>query len=355
MAEIPAGQMGRREPIAPRNEHHLVSRRNFVKLVAGAVAVGAGKILIDRGFNVGSVLKDAGDRANEEISRRVVELNTRKGDYDMPAPPGRTAEDLSKLPTNIQLEDIPRIPENDILLPKDAFGNPTILGFDGHINKLQTIGQGPDGVLKTVEYPPSADITGYLIAKERQPDGSVLFGIELPYLEGQKDILANNSDTTSPQIRKKVSQVKDLDPNEMITIGGVIVWIKLYKSPNPTYYPLDSDVTWDPKSFSGTNSGYGEKALAQYAQVGDLIRAKIALQADTNSAQVINGLNDFVNLYHYGNNINSVRDIMERDIDNNMRSAQRIVSDAGKSIPLTEQLNGKRYLFTASEASFIPK
>lgn len=315
-------------------------------------------------FNIPAIVEQTKEKIIEKGAQITAEINERTGQYDMEPPPGRQAEKLSEIPATITIADIPHIPEKDDSIPKDVLQGEAILGFDGFLEERQSwVGKSGEPMHAEIS-PPEASLSGYLVAKERQSDGSVLFAIELPYLNSPKDILTRNPDSSTPQLVKEQWRSANLPPAQKTRVGGAIVWIKLYEGTNPTYFPFTSAVTWGESEFEvggcvpgGHREGHGEKPLLEYARLGDPIRARISLSLNSylRLENFEDTLNEYVNIFRYGDNIEKVKERLQEVVNENMQNAQELVRDTGKTISFQNQIKEKRYIFTAESIGFLPK
>ncbi len=341
-----------------------IARRVFL----AAALIAGGKVIVDEvqkvGFNPSAIAQDIGNQIDQEANKLVIQRNTDSGYYDLKAPPGRTASPETGL-ANISVKDIPAIPENNNSIPKDFIGFPTFtgnIGFDAFINGIP----GPN----SERINPQALITGYLVAKEKQQDGSYLFAVELPYLDGQQDILKRSDKTSKPEL-KTTNETNSMSPTQKVkedVVAGAIIWLKLFPGENPTYYPFTTITSWGEESFKlaglgegESHGGTGDKGLVDYANIGDSVRARIDLEVNFNSQDndvnppVGNGLKDYVSTYHYADSITNAENQFKQVISGNMQTAKILIADAGKNIPLNEQVEGKRYVFTPSFVVFLPR
>lgn len=313
------------------------------------------------------------------MAQKVVERNIRNGVYEMDElPPGRQAEDLSKIPSSLNKEDIPDISEDFVFpgsLPESInTSNVSIVippsvtvGFNAFPEgEWWMHGQKGEIGMKESLIPPYAVISGILVAKEKQPDGSIFFAIELPYSDSPKDILERDPNNTIPQAATKTrnsSGLENAKSFEQTTVEGVIVWIRLFEGTNPTHYPLVTSVSWENDEsrglgigiHNGDRAGSGAEALAKHARIGDPIRANIPLSIDPDSDEISDSLDKYVNLYNYADSVDELKQKLGQTSKDNMNNAQNLINDSGQTIPMEDQLRGKKYTFTANTVNFWPK
>lgn len=347
-SEAPVGDLNK--PTKKFNPGRLTRRA-----LLGAALVTAGGILVDQISKIGfNPAQDIQNEINKRAGEAAIQANKNSGYYDMAPPPGRQAESLSSIPQNVASKDIPTIPETDNSLgifsgyPQFSSG----IGFDGYI-------QGETLINSSEKTNPQALITGYLVAIEKQSDDSVLFAVELPYLNSPRDILKRDVQASTPQLKIQDKSKEDI-------IGGTIVWLKLFKGTDPTHYPFTTIVTWGDKSFQTAGidpnqpkTGSGDKGLREYARIGDPIRARVTLGVNLNSQNSENsainkGLNNYYTRYHYSNSIDEAKNQLQETIDQNMQSADKLIKDANRVIPIKDQVEGKKYVFTPDFVVFLP-
>ena len=281
-------------------------------------------------------------------------LHSNNGNYDLPAPSGRVHEtpNSDAKPTIITADKVPHIKPITFSKITNTPLPSSNIGLDAYPNGDENAG-----------FNPSAVISGYLVAIEKQPDNSYLFAVELPYLSGPQDILTKSVVSTTPDVRDEniipPFELKN-KVNEVIA-GGVIVWIKPFQGTRSDFYPFISAVMYgDANSdvFSSINglgkSAVGPNALYADIRVGDPIRAKIDLGMDFNSSRTINALNEYISNGH-ADNLADAATQMQKVLDQNMGTVNKIRSDAGRIIALADQLQGKRYIVTPNTIAFIPQ
>lgn len=284
--------------------------------------------------------------------KAAIAQNERDGYYEMTPPPNRKPENLSNIPSTTTIQDIQHIPEIDRRIKNTDLK----WGFSGFLEPQQVLTGKDQASLHIQSVPPSASINGYLIAKEKQPDGSIMFAVELPYLDSPKDILTRDQESSTPQLIKKEWRSANLPPSQNIQIGGDIVWIKTLEGKNPTYGPFNSDISWGgPDALPTNKSGSGDRPLAEYAQVGDVVQARIPLDPNLqiDPARLDKLLEGYVELH--GGSIDAAKQKLTTIIEDNLHNAQQLLTDANTNtrIPLKNQLINKRHVFTAGSVLFL--
>ncbi len=339
-------------------------------IVLGGLAAGA-KIVVDKfgddfriipiGQTAEEAIKQIEPQTTRQIVEQIIEQNIRNGAYQMDVPPGREAENLLEIPTATNKKDIPNISEDTF---PSSVTSSIAVGFDAFPEGRWIMSAKKGEEMRESLIPPFATVSGYLVAKERQPDGSILFAIELPYSDSPRDILKRDTDVTVPQTTTKTrrsSGFENAKSFEQTTVQGVIVWVRLFDGTNPTHYPFNTPVVWEEGEFQtlgitgGIKAGYGAKPLAEYAGIGYPIRANIPLSLDPDSANISAGLDKYVNRYHHGDDIDELKRQLEQIAENNMKNAQKLINDSGQSVYLEDQLANKGYVFTADIVVFLPK
>lgn len=348
-----------------------IARRVFL----AAALITGGKVAVDEvqkvGFNPGAIVQDIGNQIGQEANNLIIKQNTDNGYYDLKAPPGRAVETPQPSQGVLALKDIPAIPANGDFSQITLFPSfNSSVGFDGFVDGF-TYMKGEAGKPGTTieNGPAEAVISGYLVGEEKQSDGSYLYAVELPNLEGPQNILKKGNTTSNPEV-KTTDGPTGFNPNGKIkeyVAGGVIVWLKFLPGENPSHYPFTTITTWGEKEFQSVGaqanrpSGSGDKGFVDYARVGDQVRAFIPLSMDFNAPMSLGNsttMNDefniYVNHYHYAPSLDAARNEYQQILDNNLQAAKKLVDDNGKSITFDQQLQGKRYVFTAATAVFLP-
>lgn len=289
--------------------------------------------------------------------KAAIEKNEKNGDYEMTPPSNRQPESLSDIPTTTTVQDIPHIPESDTLTKETNLK----WGLSGFLESRQVLMLSKDQQATHKEIiPPSATINGYIVAKEKQQDGSIMFAIELPYLDSPRDILSKNAESSNPQVKQKEWRSANLPSTPEIQIGGTIVWIRAYEGKNPSYAPFNTDAI-NRKFIKDTDSkgrpGSGYEPLAEYSQIGDFMGANISLDPSLgmNPESLDKLLQGYAELY--GTSAEAAREKLTAVTESNLNNSRKLLEDAKtrKEIPLSEQVEGKRYTFTAGSIAFIPK
>jgi hypothetical protein len=265
------------------------------------------------------------------------------GYYDLKPPPDRIAQPL---PANseITIADIPNIPETTSSLISGES-----LGLNGFIVDRQVNING-----ENVTEKPTVNVSGYLVAIEKQPDNSYLFAVELPYLDSPKDIISRSKVSTNPDIKNGDMQT--------VNVGGVIVWLKLFNGQTPNDFPFKTTVTWTEGKLNighglaaNQPSGTGEDTLIKYIKVGDIISAHVNLTVDINDPSISDSIDHYAKLN--GKDPNNLRGELTTITNNNMNTVKKMINDArnGNSIPLINQINSKTYVLTPDLITFVPQ
>lgn len=350
-----------------------VGRRLFL----AAALIAGGKVIGDEiqkvGFNPGAIVQDIGDQIGKMTNDQIIQHNTDSGYYDLKPPSDRAIEAPPPSQGNITLKDIPAIPEKDNFSQITHFPSfSSNIGFDGYVDGF-TYMQGEAGKPGTTieKGPAEAVITGYLVGKEKQPDGSYLYAIELPNLDGPQNIVKKDATASKPEV-KTTEGPTGFNPTGKVkedTAGGVIVWLDFFPGENPSHYPFATTTTWGEKSFeavgiapSELRSGTGDKGFVDYARVGDKVRALIPLGIDFSAPisppdgpTMDEELKTYVDHYHYAQTIDAAKIEYQQVLDGNKQTAKKLLSDNGRNISFDEQLAGKRYVFKPSFVVFLPK
>jgi hypothetical protein len=348
-----------------------IVRRVFL----AAALIAGGKVVVDEankvGFNPGTIVQDIGNQIGQETNNLIIQNNTDSGYYDLKAPPNRVAETPQPSQGEITLKDIPAIPANGNFSQITLFPSfNSSIGFDGYVDGFTYMNGEAGKPGTTIENGPAeAIITGYLVGEEKQSDGSYLFAVELPNLDGPQDILKKGNTASSPEV-KTTDGPTGFNPNGKIkedVAGGVIVWLNFLPGDNPSHYPFTTITTWGEKEFqtvglsSNSPSGSGDKGFLDYARVGDQVRAFVPLGMDFSAPMSLGDpttmndeFNTYVNHYHYAPSLDTARNEYQQVLDNNLQTAKKLVGDNGKSITFDQQLQEKRYVFTANFIVFIP-
>lgn len=339
------------ENLSTKDKNPRMTRRTLIKLgIFGGATLGTAAIIKQLGLNP----IDSGEAVRKKIHDNVTQQNINSGAYDMAPPPDRVAESTFEVS---DIKNLFTIPETDSSIPEKFSGFPQFhsrFGFDAYMDGLPT--RNP-----AEKTPPQALITGYLVAKEKQPDGSFLFGVELPYLSSPRDILKRNTVNTIPEMKTQDIAGPGGVATESV-VGGMIIWLKLFSGTNPTYYPFDTIVTWGSKSFqsatidpSQPKTGTGDKGLAEYGRIGDPIRARVDLEINFDrKTEVSKGLEAYTSNYGYAATIDQAKNQYQQIIDANMRTAKSLTVDSGKKTPITEQVQDKKYILTPNFVVFLP-
>ena len=271
------------------------------------------------------------------------------GRYDVPVPDGRTVEtpDPNATASVTTSGDLPHI--KPIVFSE-------VTAYPGFLNGMG-LDVYPDGA--TAEIQATAVVSGYLVAKEKQPDGSYLFAVELPYLTGSQDILSRSDSTTTPELK-----ATDIAPGfaprvkiEEDNVGGAVVWLKLFPGEQSGYFPFATGVAYGEKAFAPINGegieATGPEALFAYARVGDPIRSLVYLGMDFAPKSWSTGFADYVGQGH-ASSVADAEAQMRTVLDGNLSAVKRLVADGGTTVPLTDQLQGKRYVLTPDSVAFLP-
>lgn len=308
----------------------------------------------DNGFNPLPITQGIKDNVLQKLDRNIVSQNTRNGVYEMSPVPGREPDSFPNIPTSTAISDIPHIPDEEPLItPNITLGATFIKVHETIVNSEPRIAL------------PTVFLSGYLVAKEKQKDGSVMFAIELPRLSPPKDILRGD-------IEKSTGEIKEPTYNysaaETKLIGGRIVWIRLFEGQTPAHYPFATNIVWGLREFqslgtaSDRKAGTGDKPLTEYARPGDLIRAKVDLDSggvDLDSYMTTKdfqeGFRSFIGLSDSGETVDQAKKTFKNILASNAQNAQSLADDIAKPISLAEQIRDKPYVFTPVRVAFIPK
>jgi hypothetical protein len=269
------------------------------------------------------------------------------GRYDLPAPSGRSLETPNLNQGPITPDQLPHIKPITFPMVRANPGYSTTVGLDAY----------PEGGDKNTAMPvePVAEISGYLVGKEKQADGSFVFYMEVPYLNGS-DILNTSKVSTTPVFKETDGRElwnPDVKIKEDIA-GGFIITLKLF--PNETNgYPFLTGVGFGETVFEDIDGGgaAGPDALYAWARVGDPMRALVDLAGvDFTTGNWPKALQQYVSS-GYAGNVTEAQAQMQTVLDQNTNTLNQIKADSGKPISLADQLNG-RYTITPNDVAFLP-
>jgi hypothetical protein len=277
------------------------------------------------------------------LDQQGIQLASKDGHWDLEAPSGRPIEtmDPGAKAVPVTANTLPSL--RQIQFPQWNYRQ--VVGIDAISG---------DGSAKTF----NMGISGYLVAKEKQGGGSYLFGVLVPHLDGS--LIAATAGSTSPSCKSTTTTVRATTPWQSTekTIGGVIVWLRIFPATDTTWVPLVTDIEYGEDAFSDRaqlpDTGMGPDVLYEYAKPGDPIRAKVDLTWSANSTDATKALEQFVH-YRYASDAADARNKIEAAFAANMKSLNRLTADCATAVPLADQLQGKRYVLSPSEVVFLPE
>ncbi|MGA2911847.1 MAG: hypothetical protein ABSE17_04440 [Candidatus Levyibacteriota bacterium] len=283
------------------------------------------------------------------------DINSNHGNYNLAAPSGRIQETPN--PSEKAMTTTPgEIPHLIPITFSQLLASPG--GYDSNIG-LDAFPDGdPIASDPEASIDPVAVISGYLVSKEKQPDGSYLFGVELPNLDGS---VFNGSVSSTTPVCEETSAKRAFDVSHNSkedVIGGAIVWLKFFPGEKSDFYPLFTPVTYGDDAFthlSGDKAeGVGPDVFYADTKLGDPVRALLNLGgANFNSTNWQQSLKTYVNNGH-AKDIADAEAQMQTILNQNTNSLNNLKSDNGKSISLKNQLQEKRYIFTPNMVAFLP-
>ena len=273
------------------------------------------------------------------VDQQIRQNNSNDGHWDLPAPSGRAAAtiDPSEKQMMVTAASLPHL--QPIQFP--SWGYETT-GIDAY----------PSGLGDPAA--PKLALSGYLLTKEKQRDGTYLFGVEVPYLDGSLVTAATGSTTPSckPNIAGPVNRSGAVPES---ALGGVIVWLRIFPATDTTWWPMETQIGYGQAAFAGGVVGVGEgvDVMYEYTQIGDPIRVEVDLGYDFNSAQAAKDLKTLVD-YRHASNAADARAQIEAALGKNMKTWQTLSADCGRAVPLADQLQGKRNVLSPITVAFLP-
>jgi hypothetical protein len=320
-----------------------VLRGILLASIIGAVVVGA-----TRGPDAVRWAQRQVQQVRQNIDDKVTDNH---GRYDVPPPDGRSVEtsDPNATASVTTPGDLPHV---EPIVFSD------VTAYPGFSNGM-ALDAYPDGD-PSAGVQPTAVVSGYLVAKDKQPDGDYLFAVELPYLSGPQDILSRSGSTTTPEL-KATEIAPGFDPRGKIeddNVGGAIVWLKLFPGEQSGYFPFTTASSYGEACFAPiggcpSQSVTGPDALFAYARIGDPIRALAYLGMDSPPKAWSTGFTDYVGQGHAGS-VSDAEAQMRTILDANLSAVKRLVADGGTTVSLADQLQGKRYVLTPDSIAFLP-
>jgi len=310
------------EPRRRWRRHVLIRRLTALGIVVVLVTVAASGYRIYQDSDVGFWLEQQGIRNNSNDGR-----------WNLAAPSGRPIATINPNETAIPLtvDTFPHVKQTEF---PDWGYKP--VGIDAYPSDPAT---------------PFLKVSGYLVAKEEQSDGSHLFAVEVPYLDGSLVPVAAGSTKPScigGQVDRSGQVIED-------TVGGVIVWLRIFPATDTTWWPMETLIGYGDDAFVGRRFGVGmgPDVLYEYTQVGDPIRVDVNLGYDFTSPQATKDLKMLVD-YRHASNAADARAQIEAALGKNMKTWQTLSADCGKAVPLAEQFQGKRYVLSPFAVAFLP-
>jgi hypothetical protein len=274
------------------------------------------------------------------LDQQIMQQASHDGHWDLAAPSGRPIATINpnETATPLTVDNFPHVKQLDF--PDWAYQR---VGIDAF----------PSGWGNPAD--PGLEVSGYLVAKEKQSDGSHLFGVEVPYLDGSLVATATGSTTPSCKTTNIAGQVNRSGQVPEDTVGGVIVWLRIFPATDTTWWPMETNIGYGDGAFAGRGpeNGIGPDVLYEYIQVGDPIRVEVNLGYDFTSAQATKDLTTLVN-YRHATNAADARAQIEAAFGKNMKAWQTLSADCGKKVPLADQLHGKRYVLSPISVAFLP-
>lgn len=326
-------------------------------LVSGAGAI---KYASDHGIEIpglGSLAQKVGgavDQAKDNLAgaaeRAIVEFNTRNGDYAMTPVPGREPLSINDVKSKLTIADLPESPSIKVDLPQNVNW-----GLAAFMEQRQIRLPSPPN--ETPQYKtssPSARITGVLIGAEKQPDGSMQYAIQLPYVDRENNLITRNDTKTVPQI------IPDKFKEGRKNVTGAIVWLKVFPGDNPGFGPFVTTIGWGEDAFRGASggginrSGSGEAVLTAFGRPGDLISARLVFDPG-DEAKTRDEIKGYAINRGHGGDPEQLWDYWNNIIKGNLTMAQQLIDNANKPIDLSQQLDGHKYSFTAGTVAFLPQ
>jgi hypothetical protein len=290
-------------------------------------------------------IPDASNRFGLWATEQMRNMNSDDGRWGLVPPPGRPLAtiDPNETPAVITPAQLPH------LNPVDFPPARTYPSFESPVGVEAFL----DGDL-SAQVEPVSVISGYLVGKEKQADGSHLFAVEVPFLNGQ--VFDGTSTTTTVGCRATTTK-PGWDPKHEVTenlAGGVIVWLSVYPAINTSWYPFQTAVSYGTDDFRENGGAQGPDVLYEYATIGDPIRATVDMGMDLESQSMQESLNEYVASGH-AVSIAAAKAQIQDSLARNSASLKKLMSDCRTSVPLADQLAGKRYVVSPSDVGFLPR
>ncbi len=194
-------------------------------------------------------------------------------------------------------------------------------------------------------YPNWANISGYLIATETNPDGSAMLAVEVP---GKNGLFTQADIDTSP------TSVDNLANNgNEGKISGAIVWVKVQNFAGFSL-PFVSNSAWN-QDFSSQRSNKSTNLpneLVKYVRAGDPVQIVADTHIASDAQELLN-----INYQQKTGNMPYEQALTEYSdlVDSNRDTIQRMLEDASKeTASLRAQLTDKRYVLVARDINFVP-
>jgi hypothetical protein len=341
-AIVRAQDEGPGEDVAP-----FLARARKRRLVrrSGRLMLGAIAVLAIVGAYQYFDIPDAGNRFGQWATEQMRNLKSDDGRWGLVPPPGRSLDtiDPNETPSVITPAQLPHL--TPISFPQAG----TYPGFESTVGVDAFLDGDPSAQVE-----PRSVISGYLVGKEKQPDGSHLFAVEVPFLNGQvfdgvsaSSTVDCGATTTKPGWDLKHEVTESL-------AGGVIVWLSVYPAINTSWYPLETAISYGTDAFEENGGAQGPDVLYDYAKIGDPIRATVDLGMDLESASMHDALNDYVASGH-AVSIAAARAQIQNSLARSSAALRKLMSDCRTSVSLTDQLAGKRYVVSPSGVAFLPR
>jgi hypothetical protein len=331
-----------------------------VLALVAAIALAVGVLFGGIGLLLGALPDDV----RSQISQLLIQFNTSNGYYDLKAPAGRAAATLQPIEPGQPPALVPVTLAMVAEVPRSADGLGTTadaLAFDGTFEPWTTT-CGPVGEpQKPCTTAPVAIVTGFFIGIERDPIGTLLFGVEVPFLSAPRGLVERGGSTTTPAVQSTIVTEPNGTTHVEHALGGVVVWLRPFEGPNPSYEPFTTTVAAGTGGFKfagitdGESTGTGTKGLIAYLRVGDPVRAHIDLgwSGACSMPGYAEGLQEYAN-QHYAASAQDACDQYRAILDANLSTARRLVADAGTQVPLTDQIVKQRYTLVPAIIDFLP-
>jgi hypothetical protein len=290
-------------------------------------------------------IPDAANRFGQWATEQMRNQRSNDGRWDLVSPPGRSFDtiDPKETPSAISPLQLPR--PTPVSFPHAG----TYPGFASTVGVDAFLAGDPSAQVEPVSV-----ISGYLVGKEKQPDGSHLFAVEVPFLSGHVFDGVSASSTVDCRVTTtKPAWASNHEVTESLA-GGVIVWLRIYPAINTSWYPLDTGISYGTDAFEEHGGGEGPDVLYEYSKLGDPIRATVHLALDLDSPSMQVALKNYVDAAHAAS-IAAARAQIQESLAGNSAAIRKLMSDCRTSVPLTGQLAGKRYVVSPSDVAFLTR